>query len=392
MKHNYNAKWVLILGVERKDGKKPIYLQVRINGELKRIKTGFRVLPSEFNGIKAKVNIKGEKELTLKVNAYLKQRMSRVQGIFADAQFLDESLTLEKFIDLYENPKVRTCFFAYVEQKLADHKLQASVAHGTYKSYLRDFKRMKGWRTQLAFDDISLNTIYDFDRHLKAQKTLSPNSVMGCHKFFKKWLNEAARDFQAFENPYLGNFAVKHLQTKRVFLTPAELGKYVDAYKANRENKVLRMFLFMCFTGLRISDMKKLVHSEVHGSELWFRPKKTEKHKLGHRVPLNKFAQQLIQDGVGQYTVFDAYKDDNVFGRHLRAVTKYLGIQKRVTSHVGRHTYATMFLRMGGKVEVLKEILGHRDIGTTMIYVHIVSEQIQKQNAIFDEMFQLCDY
>jgi len=55
----------------------------------------------------------------------------------------------------------------------------------------------------------------------------------------------------------------------------------------------------------------------------------------------------------------------------IKEAAKASGIKKHVTSHVLRHTYATHLLEMGVDIMTLKELLGHSDIHTTMIYLHI---------------------
>ena len=54
------------------------------------------------------------------------------------------------------------------------------------------------------------------------------------------------------------------------------------------------------------------------------------------------------------------------------------GIRKNLTMHVARHTFATEYLRRGGHVHVLKELMGHSKINTTMIYVHVDSDMKRK--------------
>ncbi|MFK8288445.1 tyrosine-type recombinase/integrase [Capnocytophaga canimorsus] len=68
---------------------------------------------------------------------------------------------------------------------------------------------------------------------------------------------------------------------------------------------------------------------------------------------------------------------DQKMNDYIREAVNFVGIRKRVSFHTARHTFATNFLRKGGKVEDLQKLLDHSDISTTMIYVHIIeTEQI----------------
>ena len=64
-----------------------------------------------------------------------------------------------------------------------------------------------------------------------------------------------------------------------------------------------------------------------------------------------------------------------------------LKIHKNVTFHVARHTFATSFLRAGGKVEKLQRLLGHTDIKQTMIYAHIVQADANSEILLLDDIF-----
>ena len=65
----------------------------------------------------------------------------------------------------------------------------------------------------------------------------------------------------------------------------------------------------------------------------------------------------------------------------MKVCAQQIGLKKRLTFHTARHTYATGFLNAGGKVEVLQRIMGHTDIKTTMVYVHISRERLKEEAA-----------
>ncbi len=77
---------------------------------------------------------------------------------------------------------------------------------------------------------------------------------------------------------------------------------------------------------------------------------------------------------------------DQYLNRELKIILRAIGITKKVTFHVSRHTFATNYLRAGGSVEKLKKLLGHSKIETTMIYVHIVNSEAN------EDIFRLDNY
>jgi integrase len=73
--------------------------------------------------------------------------------------------------------------------------------------------------------------------------------------------------------------------------------------------------------------------------------------------------------------------------REIKKIARQLGIKKKISFHVARHTFATNFLRMGGNLVKLQMILGHSNIRETMIYVHIVEQEANDEMALMDKLF-----
>jgi integrase len=192
------------------------------------------------------------------------------------------------------------------------------------------------------------------------------------------------------ENPFK-YLSFKSHESDRMYLEPAELDKLWDLYKKNLypENlqKVLRMYLFSCFTGARLSDLKTLRHDHIIGDKLVFQPQKQRSKMV--RVPLIPAALQLIRD-TGEHRIkgilFEHYSE-KVMRAHLRTIADLAGIPKKITFHSGRHTFATMFLRETKNIKALQELLGHTNIKDTMIYAHILGEDIEADMQKFGSRF-----
>ena len=144
---------------------------------------------------------------------------------------------------------------------------------------------------------------------------------------------------------------------------------------------VLKKFLFACFTGLRISDVQKLTTENVIQDQLVFVAQKTNKLT---KLKLNDSAKQFFN----QNNPFTDNYEDQTINSTLKEIAKTLGIKKKISFHVARHTFATQFLLNGGKVEVLQQLLQHSKIDTTMIYVHIVEEHLNTQIHLLDNILK----
>lgn len=178
-----------------------------------------------------------------------------------------------------------------------------------------------------------------------------------------------------FDNPYQ-QFKSKAVHSERLFLTRLEVDVLMKIYDENdlpaNIQRSLRMFLFACWTGLRISDVLRVTNEMIIGNELVFLPHKGRGQRKILRIPLSEVAKQYIVNNTGKF--FDEISEKQV-NADLKELSIVSEVKKRISFHTGRHTFAMMFLEVPeNKVEVLKEIMGHANIATTMIYVHIHGE------------------
>jgi len=171
--------------------------------------------------------------------------------------------------------------------------------------------------------------------------------------------------------------------SNRTFLSGAEIKKlneyHTSGFIADSLKAILGRFLFSCFTGLRISDIKAITKENIVGDVLIFFAKKTTKLQ---RVQLNQSALSFVNEE----TIFNGTYSEAHINRELKMISKICGITKRVTFHVARHSFATNFLICGGRVEVLQKLLGHSKIEQTMEYVHIVESITNIQIHHMDEI------
>ena len=142
------------------------------------------------------------------------------------------------------------------------------------------------------------------------------------------------------------------------------------------------LIIFYPFTGLSYIDIKTLTFDKIQrmdfDGEEWIITRRT-KTKVSSNVPLMEIAKELIERYKG------LAKDDFVFpmpsngtcNDHLKKIATVCGINKEVTFHLSRHTYATtVYLCNGGTIEALSKILGHKHISTTQIYAVVTNKMV----------------
>jgi integrase len=227
------------------------------------------------------------------------------------------------------------------------------------------------------FGDIDEKWIDGFRRHLEKQ-SLKVNSIATYMDVLKTAFNIAIRQKIVGVNPFVFARPIKRVHTNREYLTLDEL-RALHATPAQHD-MVKRSFLFACLTGLRISDLRQLTWKNVQGSELKITQKKTGDHVS---VPISEQARSLLpvrgNAGIGA-KVFDFPSRDDVYNRRLQWWVAEVGIEKHVTSHVARHTFATLLVTQGNDLYAVQHLLGHRDIKVTQIYAKLVDKR--KHEAI----------
>lgn len=159
----------------------------------------------------------------------------------------------------------------------------------------------------------------------------------------------------------------------RAYLTAEEL--HTLANTPPPSEALRSVYLFSCFTGLRISDIKALQWSAINRSgERWALSIRQQKTQEPLTLPLSATAQSLLPDP-SEGLVFPDLSDLPVLNRQLKRWAKAAGIEKRLTLHTARHTFATLCLTQGVDIYTTSKLLGHSSVATTQIYAKIVDEK-----------------
>jgi integrase len=235
----------------------------------------------------------------------------------------------------------------------------------------------------LKFSDIDIELCDEFKEFLEDTKSkksdkmkLSANSIKTYYDKFRSALKQAYKDGYLFENISEKTNAVKQAETQRNYLSLEELNTLVKTDCKSPEIKT--QALFSALTGLRRSDIQKLIWEEVQhikgsGYLIRFKQKKTGGSET---LPITEQAFNLLgerkQPKDAVFTLIQATNQ-----RENRYLTKWIldaGISKKITFHCFRHTFATLQLSMGTDIYTVSKMLGHKDLNTTQIYAKIIDE------------------
>ncbi|MDX5325435.1 MAG: site-specific integrase [Bacteroidota bacterium] len=377
------AKVVLKTDHKREEGTHAVYLQCFVQGQKLMIPLGFAVKASQFDkkGQKIRKNHPEHSDM----NLIIENTRSRVFKIATEFRLRDQILTRDLLYQEYHNPTPTVDFIKFCEHH---HELaKGLIEDSTWRSKNGTIGAIKRWRKTLLFSELGMPAINDFTRYRRKQG-LKESTVQKDLKNFKSWLNLAER--YGIKLPFnLREMKVTQPKAMITYLNREEIGKLFSYYHhpdcPESFRNTLQVFLFACFTGLRYSDLADLSWSNIEGDRLTYVPRKTKKFGKFLTVRLPEKAKSLLSDHLE--TPFERIYTNQAYNRNLKEISKIVGLRKKITSHVARHTFATMFLEMGGDVEVLRELMCHSNIRETMVYVKISSKRKDEQIAYLDKMF-----
>jgi integrase/recombinase XerC len=231
---------------------------------------------------------------------------------------------------------------------------------------------LKKYKSSLLFCDISKVFISKLDVYLVSIGN-QQNTRQKMFGFLNTMLNKAKKEGIIQENILYQNAPVKKKEGQRAFLTSEEL-KALEKLKPESKNlqTVLNYFLFACYTGLRFTDLRNFrfkdivdIDGQVHTRLIM--------HKTRDEVtiPLITKAQALIPEkGFPNQRVFKV-RCNQVSNRDLKVLMNLAKIEKSISMHCARHTFATVALSLGIDIMVISKILGHKELGTTRIYAKL---------------------
>ncbi|MDR1987039.1 MAG: tyrosine-type recombinase/integrase, partial [Treponema sp.] len=224
----------------------------------------------------------------------------------------------------------------------------------------------------IRLDQVTEKWFENFQHHLLKNTGLSSASANSYAFAVRMALNKAVRENIIPRNPAAAVKAIPVPESNKVFLNPDEVQRLANTpLNGVLGGEIRKAFLFACFTGLRISDIKGLTWGDIEHTPLQLikRQKKT-KNKVF--VPLHKTAWQLISDGtIHNHTelVFPGLGrlKDTAYA-YLSRWAKKGGIEKKVGWHTARHTFAVLSLEGGADIYTVSKLLGHTNLSTTQVY------------------------
>lgn len=247
---------------------------------------------------------------------------------------------------------------------------EARLAKGTYsarKAVLNKFDEFGVFST----DNFGTGEVEQYHNFLL--DSMQAQSTRNHHKIIDLYLKRALNEGLIKRNPYRF-FRKPKTRNRPIFLTAQELKK-IRKYKGiERIEKARDLFLFQCLTGMAYSDMQSLRPGDIREGKFVFK----ERQKTGEvqMIPLLPEALEIINRYSGFGFCFPKISNQKL-NAYLKELAAIRDIDKPLTTHVGRHTFATLMLEKGLPLETISHILGHASTKTTSVYSKMLVSKIQ---------------
>ena len=385
------------------DGTNSLYIRIIINRKPKLIPL------DKYPSIKADYFDFGTKKIKAikaapnhrQINRYIEDEIRKLRDIVLDLEKRDKSVSIENIKELYYSKKTDSFIdYAKSQIKIERYKLKQKTLDG-YEYVIRKFEK---YAPNATIQDITKEFLLGYEDYIINTLGHSRNTAFNDFKFIRKYMKAAFEDGIIKHYPFRKFTFSMDEETNRAYLEPEELDVLTRLYHSKellslkskhnipigeKYQRVLFRFLIACYTGLRYSDMKTFNELLIKNNRtIELIPEKgTEGKRKWVRIPITSKLRELL-NAAPKDAFSKSLPRTNVTSPHLRFIMNYAGINKDITFHCARHTFAITCLLLDIPLQVLKELLGHKEIRSTEIYGRIVDrikiKEMAKWNKIDD--------
>lgn len=372
-----------------KDGKCSVILRIIIHNSKKDISLRVYCLERYFD--KTNNRVKKSCPNSTELNLLIDSGFKRANDIIFNARVNYLPLTMDdfnaKYNVLYKEPKELAKeleiadFYKFVESEIELEKKKADKSQYTLNRYGYDLEKLKKFRSKLTFDEITETFLADLVYHEMEVLKNEKNSANNRLKFIKKFLYVAIKKKLTTNNPFV-NFKIKYEEKNDIkHLKLFEVKKLQDYFatleEKHRHYRALKSFLFSCYTGLRYGDNSKFTLNDMEGNNIRVR---TEKTKVFVVVPLLSYAKGLLNYEIAPSLPNLSAPSNQKCNDYLKEIAKKCGIDKAISTHYARHTFACIALNSGIDRTIIQAFLGHTTSKQTDHYAKLFDET--KTNAM----------
>lgn len=238
-----------------------------------------------------------------------------------------------------------------------------------------------------------LREAHDLHPNRKKPSKLSEGTIYLMYSILRSITIELYKKKLIPQNPYSllpSQFRLKRPESTRNYLSKSELAKVIQSECKYPQLK--EAFLFSCFTGLRKSDILSLTWEEIiRENGKIFIQKKIQKTQRWLKIPLSLQAMLWLPKRPGRSMkgiIFDEISHSAMSKQLKTWLGTIKNLNKEITFHCGRHTFATLELSFGASLYTVASLLGHKNITTTQVYAKVVNKEKERAVGLIDKNFK----
>lgn len=363
-------------------GRTTLYLDIICNGQRKVESLKLFLIPETSRADKQK-----NKETLKLAEAIRAKRVVEVQN--KEFGFKSDYAEETNFYDYY---------VAITEKRLGS---DSRGNWGNWRSCLKHLEKYDPNLKKRTFADIDQEWVQGFRDYLDKEACawgcdyrerikdhpLSRNSKLSYFNKLRACMNQAVEERIIRKNPVLGVERFKEEEGTRMYLTIDEV-KTLAQTECEYPN-IKRAFLFSCLTGLRRSDVLRLTWGDIHKQDDYTRIIFTQKKTGGlEYLDISAQAAELLGErGKPNENVFTDIHSPSCTNEAIKRWVLRAGIQKEITFHCARHTFAVMMLDLGTDIYTVSKLLGHRELSTTQRYAKVLDKNKQAAVSKIPDIF-----
>ena len=380
------ARWEL-----EKNGKVPLCARITIDGE--KVKFSLKSEVSSAIWDPKSGRGKGQTKEALQLNRYLDSIKGQMIMHYHSLSEANEVVTASMVRDAFLGTNIKSNTLLAVFEEFNDRQeklIGIDLAQSTFNKYdltyrrLKEFLKVKMRKNDILLCQVDRNFVMDFEAYLKIEYSLDTNSSEKLMRIFKRITTMCFKNGQMPKDPFCDH-KLKKVKKDRGYLTKSELESIIDYKPDNKRlEKVRDIFLFCCFTGYDYSTTAALTDKNIvtdDDGSIWIETHRIKTGTLSKvkllDIPLSILKKyELKRDGDFLLPVMSNAK----YNLYLKEIASICGIEKNVTSHLARHTFATTVTYANGvSIESISKMLGHTKISTTKIYARIVDKTVSNE-------------
>ena len=379
------------------NGLLPIYVRLTVDGKRLEFSTKKFVEKSKWSSELAKM--KGTTDEARSINSYLDLMKSKVLDAQMELLHRNETLSIENFknklLGTEERQRMLVPIFQDHNNKIKE-LVGKEYASGTLERYTTSLKHtieFMQWKYNISDLDITKIDhafISDYEFWLRSVRNCANNTAVKYIKNFNKIIKICLANDWLDKNPF-ANYKSKVKEVERVYLSEEEVQAIIEKeFKTERLSLVRDIFLFSCFTGLAYIDVKNLTKSHISfgiDGEQWIFTHR-QKTESASKIPILPMTQMIIDKYENHPQSNNQDKllpilSNQKMNAYLKEIAAVCEIEKELTFHIARHTFATtVTLTNGVPIESVSKMLGHKNLRTTQHYAKVLDRKVSEDMKI----------